>query len=126
MPNVSTAQASDICKLEHPLWDSARTVDMVTGLVYSFLLITRKLASVGYITVYNRKEVNIYNGHTTKIIVSEEALLKGWRCPRSTLCHIPLTSQVKNLNTDSLLLNSSNGHPLSQRNVRGTAYGCND
>ena len=80
-----------MCKLEHSLQDPARTVDMVPGLVDSSLLSTSKLAREGYITVYDRKEVNLYDGHTTNIIVSEEALLKGWRFPQSTLWNIPLT-----------------------------------
>ena len=91
MPNSSNSLASDVCKLEHPFRDPARTVDMAPSLVDSSLLSTSKLAREGYITVYDRKEVNLYDGHTTNIIVSEEALLKGWRCPRSTLWNIPLT-----------------------------------
>ena len=110
MPNISTAPASDVCKLEHRLWDPACTVDMVPRLIDSSLLSASKFASAGYITVYNGKEVNLYDKHTTKIIVSEEAVLKGWRCPRSTLWRITLASQVKNLNTDTLLLNSPDDH----------------
>ena len=52
MTDVSTAPASDVCKLDHKLRDPARTVDMISGLIDSSLLSTRKLASAGYITVY--------------------------------------------------------------------------
>ena len=45
MPNGSTSQASDVCKLEYPLRYPARTVNMVPGLVESSLLGTSKLAS---------------------------------------------------------------------------------
>ena len=87
---------------------------MVPGLVNASLLSTSKLASAGYIKVYYRKEVNLYDSSTTKIIVSEEAVLKGWRYPKSTLWCIPLTSQVKNLNTDTLLLDRPDGqHSLN-------------
>ena len=51
---------------------------MVPGLVDASLLSTSKLASAGYIKVYDGKEVNVYDGSTTKNIVSEEAVLKGW------------------------------------------------
>ena len=50
---------------------------MVPGLVDASLLSTIKLASAGFITVYNRKEVNVYDGSGTKIIVYKEAVLKG-------------------------------------------------
>ena len=106
MTDVSTAPASDVCKLEHPLRDPACTINMVPSLIDSSLFSTSKLASAGYIKLYYGKEVNVYDGHTTKIIFSKEAVLKGWRCPRSTLWRIYLTSQVKNLNTDTLLLDS--------------------
>ena len=114
MPNGTTAPASNVCKLQHNLRDPARTVDMVPGLVDASLLSTSKLATAGYITVYDGNEVNVYDGTTTKIVVSEEAVLKGWRCPKSTLWRIPLTAQVRNLNTDTLLLDSPDGqHSLN-------------
>ena len=107
MPNSSTAPASDFCKLEHKIRDPAITLNMVPGLVNASLLSRRNLASSGYTAGYDRKEINIYDGSTTKVIVSEEDSLKGWRCPQSTLWLTPLPSQVKNLNTDTLLLDSS-------------------
>ena len=54
-------------------------------------------------------EVNIYDGRTATIIVSEEAVLKGWRCPQTKLWHIPLRSQVTDLNMHTLLLNPPTG-----------------
>ena len=109
MPNGSTAPASDICKLEHKLRDPARIVDIVPVLVHTSLLSASKLASTVYIKIYDRKEVNVYDSSTTKIILSEESLLKGWWCQQSTLWRIPLTPQVKNLNMDTLLLYIPNG-----------------
>ena len=85
MPNGGTVTSSDVFKIEHELRDPARTVDMVTDLVESSLLITSNLSSAGYIKIYDGKEVNIYESNT------EEAVLKGWRCPKSTLWRIPLT-----------------------------------
>ena len=69
---------------------------MVLYLVESYLISTNRLASVGYIIFYDGTEVNIYDSTTTETIVSEEAVLIGWRCPKYTIWHIPLTSQVKN------------------------------
>ena len=87
---------------------------MVPDLFNASILSTSKLASAGYITVYDEKEVNVYDGGNTKIIVSEEAILKGWKFPQFTLWRTPLTSRVKNLNMDNLLLDSLDGqHPLN-------------
>ena len=58
MPNERTAPDSDVCKHEHELRDPARTMDIAPDLVKSSLLSTSKLASAGYITIYNGKEVN--------------------------------------------------------------------
>ena len=114
IPNRGTAPDFDVYKLEHELQGPSRTVDMVPELVDSSLLSTSKLTSSGYIKIYDGKEVNIYDSNTTKIIVSEEAVLKECRCPKSTLWRIPLTSQVKILNTNILLLESPDGqHSLN-------------
>ena len=44
----------------------------------------------GYFAVYDENEVNIYDGKKAKIIITEEAVLKGYRCPREKLWRIPL------------------------------------
>ena len=54
-------------------------------------------------------EVNIYDGRTVKITVSEEAVLKGWWCPRTRMWRIPLKHTVRNEQTDTLILNSPSG-----------------
>ncbi len=50
---------------------------------------------------------------TTKIVVSEEAVLKGWQCPVTKLWCIPLVDKPDNLNTDTLLLD----HPTQLKNL---------
>jgi hypothetical protein len=52
--------------------------------------------------------VNFYNARTTKITVSEEAILTGWQCSHQKMWRVPLVPIVTNLNTDTLLLD----HPL--------------
>ena len=54
-------------------------------------------------------EVNIYDGRTVKITVSEESVLKGWRCPRTRMWRIPLNHTVQNEQIDTLILNSPSG-----------------
>ena len=110
MPNGSTDPASDVCKLEHNLQDTSKKVGMFPGLFNVSLLSTSKLASAGCMKVYNRKEVNVYDGSTTKNIVSEEALLKGWRCPQTTLWRIPLIGGIYHR-----YLPSENPYPLNPK-----------
>ena len=64
MPNGSTAPVSDVFKIKHKIQDPARTVNMVPGLINASLLITINLLSPCYITVYDKKEVNVYNDST--------------------------------------------------------------
>jgi hypothetical protein len=71
---------------------------------------TSKFVDTGYTVVYNDKEVNYYKKATKKIIVSEDAVLQSWRCPRNKLWHVPLVSDVHNLNMDTILLNHPLGH----------------
>ena len=58
----------------------------------------------GHFSVYDKNEVNIYYGRKAKIIITEEAALKGYRCPRENLRRIPLVKYVQNENTDTLIL----------------------
>ena len=50
----------------------------------------------GYFAVYDKNEVNIYDGRKEKIIITEEAVLKGYRCLREKLWRIPLVKDVQN------------------------------
>ncbi len=77
------------------------------------LLSTSKLVEADYIAIYDKQEVNFYDATTTKIMVSEEAVLKGWRCPVTKLWRIPLVDKPDNLNTDALLLD----HPTQLENL---------
>ncbi len=86
----------------------ARSINIVPALVENFLLNTNKFAKAGYTVIYDNDEVNFYNARTMKIMVSEEAILTGWRCPHQKMWRNPLVPIVTNLNTDMLLLD----HPL--------------
>ncbi len=71
---------------------------------------TSKFVDAGYTVLYNNKEVNYYKKATTKIIVLEDAVLQGWRCPCDKLWHVPLVTNVCNLNMDTILLDHPLGH----------------
>ena len=65
-------------KLHHPFRESVQTVDIFPALANQSLLSGNKFAKAGYVSICDDSEVNIYNGHTIKIVVSEAAVLKGW------------------------------------------------
>ena len=101
--------ASNVAKLHHNIREPARTVDMVPALADQSLLSGGKFAEAGYISICDGEEVNIYDGRTARIEVSEAAVLRGWRCPRSKLWRVPLQAKVTNLNAHTLLLDGPNG-----------------
>ena len=70
---------TNIAKLHHPVREPARTVDMVPTLANQSLISSSKSFDTGYISIYDNKEVNIYDGHTAHILVSEKEVLKGWK-----------------------------------------------
>jgi hypothetical protein len=42
------------------------------------LLSTTKFATAGYVTVFDGEEVNIYDASNTEVIITREAILRGW------------------------------------------------
>ena len=98
-----------MAKLHHPVQEPARTVEIVPALSDQSLLRGNKFAEAGYVSICYDTEVNIYDGHTVKIVVSEAAVLKGWQCPRTKMWRVPLHPTVTNLNKDTLFLNGPTG-----------------
>ena len=78
---------------------------MVPSLDEKSLLSGNKFIQADNVTICDNQEVNIYDGRTEKIIVSEKAVLKGWFSPKSRMWCIPLQPHISNNNTDILLLN---------------------
>ena len=73
------------------------------------LLSGSKFSNAGYISICDNKEVNIYDGRTSRVLVSERAVLKVWKCPRTKLWHVLIQLCVTNLNTHTLLLDGHTG-----------------
>ena len=54
-------------------------------------------------------KVNVYDGCTAQIVVSEAAVLKGWCCLQSIIWCVPLQVHTTNLNMYTLLLDGPTG-----------------
>ena len=101
---------TNVAKLYHSVLELAHTVGMVPALADQSLLSVRKFADTGYISICDDKEVNIYDGCTARILVSEITVFKGWKCPCTKLWRVQFQPCVTNLNTHTLLLNGPTGN----------------
>ena len=106
LPTGGRAAATGTATLQLDVRAPADEVDIVPNLDQT-LLSTSKFAEAGYTTVYDKNEVNFYNSNTIKI--DEEAVLRGYRCPRTGLWRVPLQPIITNENVDTLLLDSKCG-----------------
>ncbi len=106
------AKATTVNKIHHKIREPACSIHIIPKVQHS-LLSTSKLVEADYVAIYGKQEVNFYDATTTKIVVSEEAVLKGWQCPVTKLWRIPLVDKPDNLNTDTLLLD----HPTQLENL---------
>jgi hypothetical protein len=70
--------ASTISELTHNVRQPAKDVHIVPTIKTNSILSTAKFAAAGYITVFDNKEVNIYNAQNTTLKVSRAAILRGW------------------------------------------------
>ena len=83
-------QATTAEIMEHKLRKPARMFNMVPGVIITVLSNTSKFCNVGYVTIFNGDEVNIYDMETTTITASKKPILKGWRNCGSTMWRIPI------------------------------------
>jgi hypothetical protein len=83
----------------------ANELHITPGIIEDLLLSTSKFADAGYITIFNKEEVNIYNANYTVITVSRGAILWGWRDAKANMWRIPLVKVVRNHNTDTVMVN---------------------
>ena len=55
--------------------------------------------------MFDKDTVNIYDANDTIITVTKDAILRGWRDTGIKLWQIPLVEVVRNLNTDTIIVN---------------------
>jgi hypothetical protein len=104
MPNGMQTQASNIHHLHHNVWQPAKDVHIVPSIATTLLLSTAKFATAGYITVFNGKEVNIYDASNTEVIITRDAIFRGWFDKTANLWRIPLLPLVQSTNTNTVLV----------------------
>ncbi|KAL7476218.1 hypothetical protein ACHAW6_002094 [Cyclotella cf. meneghiniana] len=100
LPDGTQTPASNIHQLHHDICQPARDVHIIPTINSNSLLSTAKFATAGYITVFDGKEVNIYNSSNTKVIMTREAILRGWFDKDANLWQVPLLPIILNPNTD--------------------------
>ena len=77
--NKTMQKATKLMKLKHKLRASAAEMNIIPGL-HSPLVSVPKMADGGYTTVFDKKEVRVYNATTTTIVASKPPILKVKRC----------------------------------------------
>ena len=61
------------------------------------------MADAGYLTIFEGKEMNIYDMHNTTYTVSRGSILRGWRCNKTGLWRIFMVEDIKNMNTETVI-----------------------
>jgi hypothetical protein len=113
LPNGQHVSAGEKINLENGLSHPANTANSIPSLKTT-LISNSKLADAGYITVFNEEEVNVYDGATTKVVPTEQAILTGWRDKQTGLWHFPLKTTIKNQTTDTSLLSKNDSTMITE------------
>ena len=103
MPNGALESALDIGHLATAVRSPASDIHITPGISETSLISTVKFAEAGYVTIFDRDEVNIYDQRDTVITVSRSAILRGWS-GTNDLWRNPLAPVVHNNNTDTIIV----------------------
>ena len=104
VPTGEEVPATEKALLAHNLRGTAREVETVPGIKNNVLLSTGKMVDEDYFAVYDKESCHIYDGKTAKLQVSEEVILKGYRCKTTGQWRIPLKPIVATEHNDTLLV----------------------
>ena len=105
LPDGMRTAAATVSELAHNVRQPAKEVHIVPFIETHSLLSTAKFAQAGFISVFDKEEVNIYNAQNTTLKVSKRAILQGWFDKTANLWRIPLIPIVLDNNTDTVLVN---------------------
>ncbi len=81
LPNGAIQDASKIGELPHNVREPAKGIHIIPGIADKSLISTLHFAKSGYVTIFDKDQVNIYNKNDTIITISREAVIRGWRKP---------------------------------------------
>jgi hypothetical protein len=65
------------------------------------------MTRMGYISIFQAKNMSIYDAQNTIITVSRAAVLEGWYVPHKELWRIPLVKNVTNIKHQTATINKS-------------------
>jgi hypothetical protein len=85
LPDGTRTAASTISELVHNVRQPAKDVHILPTIKTNSLLSTAKFAAAGYTTVFDDKEVNIYDAQNTTLKVSRAVILRGWLDKKANL-----------------------------------------
>ncbi len=98
LPDSSTQAAMDIGELPYQVCQPAKDVHITPGISENSLVIRSKLADAGYITVFDKDTVKMYNTYNTQVIVTREAVINGWCNNKTGMWWAALLPIVTNVN----------------------------
>lgn len=120
VPMGQVVPATETAKLLHDVQEPATMVELVPAMKQDMLISVGKFADVGYITIFDGEEVNIYDGLRANLKIHEKEVVKGWRDPAMGLYRIPLKEKVDNLNTDTVLLDKERSQKIQSERPKIT------
>ncbi len=94
LPEKTKIKATKTMQLKHKLRAVAGKMNIIPNL-HSTLISVPKMADHGYIVVFDKKEVRIYDGTTTTITALEEPIIVAPRCEDTSLWKIELDLDFK-------------------------------
>eukprot|EP00804_Cyclotella_cryptica_P016611 CCRYP_001942-RA/>CCRYP_001942-RA protein AED:0.43 eAED:0.52 QI:0/0/0/1/0/0/2/0/253 len=106
LPTGGRAHATHLSQLLLDVSAPANQVDIVPNLTQT-LLSGSKFADAGYTAVYDKDEVNFYD--SDKIHINTTSILQGYRRPRIGLWQVLLWQITRNVNDNTLILDSPCG-----------------
>ena len=120
LPSGQAVTASEVAEYPFKVRHPASEVHITPGVTSNSLMSTNQFAQAGYITVFDKEEVNIYDANDVKITVTRGAILRGWRCEETGFWRIPVcptirSHNVTNLNTQTILVKESPSELLPRR-----------
>lgn len=108
IPDTTILPATTKMRTGHNMRPGAIGMHVVPG-IHTSLISACKMADDDYIMVLDKRQVNIYDGRTVKMVISKEAVLSDYKS-KDGLWRVPLRKNQKilNENIDMIILDWPN------------------